>query len=233
MGNNTEKPVYTVGIAGSSCSGKTSYSKEIERVFGDRAPEGKRIAIIGQDSFYVGPVDGEDPQTKNYDVLDAIEWPLLVNTVKDLLDRKPVEVPVYDFKTHTRLPHKVKIDPVDVVIIEGILIFNCKELLPLLDLKIFVNASPDLCLARRITRDIKERGRDVNGTIMQYLAHVKPSNDNLVIPSQRFADIVVNNDNSIISPQEFIKGNISPVFGNKFPPAFELVMDSILLKVRQ
>jgi len=216
-----DNKVFVVGICGSTCSGKTTFANEIVEGFKMKAPEGKRIAIIGQDSFYIGLLEGEDPRIKNYDIPEAIDWNFLLGVVNSLINRKSVQIPIYDFKTHSRQAETTTIEPVDIVIIEGILIFNCEELLPMLDLKVFINASSDLCLARRILRDTRERGRDVEGIIDQYLAHVKPSNDDLVIPSQKRADIVVNNH---------IIPNSIPVA--KILPGFELVMNNIISRAQ-
>lgn len=127
----------------------------------------------------------------NFDHPDAFDKPLLLKCLEDLKARRVVEVPVYDFKTHARRPEVLKLNPADVVIIEGILVLHMEEIRQLCNMKIYVDTDDDVRLGRRIQRDVAERGRDVAGVIEQYTRFVKPSFDSFVAPSRRHADVII------------------------------------------
>ncbi|WRT68654.1 uridine kinase [Kwoniella shivajii] len=188
-GKNVE--AYVVGIAGGSASGKTSVARAILSAL-NYVPT---VLILSQDSFYCAHTDEEIEMAFNNDLdLDhpnSIDTPLFVKCLLDLKQGKATEIPVYSFVHHQRMPEKKYIYGASVIIVEGIMALQSPELRALYDLKVFVNCDSDLMLARRIKRDTKERGRDVDGILDQYLRFVKSSYDNFVQPSSRYADIIV------------------------------------------
>nr|XP_019044985.1 uridine kinase [Kwoniella bestiolae CBS 10118]OCF23915.1 uridine kinase [Kwoniella bestiolae CBS 10118] len=188
-GKNVE--AYVVGIAGGSASGKTSVARAILSAL-NYVPT---VLILSQDAFYCAHTPEEVELAFNNDLdLDhpnSIDTPLFVKCLLDLKQGKATEIPVYSFVHHQRMPEKKYIYGASVIIVEGIMALQSPELRALYDLKVFVNCDSDLMLARRIKRDVKERGRDVDGILDQYLRFVKNSYDNFVQPSSRYADIIV------------------------------------------
>ncbi|WWD19289.1 uridine kinase [Kwoniella shandongensis] len=188
-GKNIE--AYVVGIAGGSASGKTSVARAILSAL-NYVPT---VLILSQDSFYNAHTDEEIELAFNNDLdLDhpnAIDSALFAKCLMDLKQGKATEIPTYSFVHHQRMPEKKYIYGASVIIVEGIMALQSPELRSLYDLKVFVNCDSDLMLARRIKRDVKERGRDVDGILDQYLRFVKSSYDNFVQPSSRYADIIV------------------------------------------
>nr|KIR49283.1 uridine kinase [Cryptococcus bacillisporus CA1280] len=188
-GRNVE--AYVVGIAGGSASGKTSVARAILSAL-NYIPT---VLILSQDSFYNAhsPEEVELAFKNDLDLdhPDAIDMTLFAQCIKDLKQGKATEIPVYSFLHHQRMPEKKYIYGASVIIVEGIMALQSAELRELYDLKVFVNSDSDLMLARRIKRDVKERGRDVEGILDQYLRFVKSSYDTFVQPSSRYADIIV------------------------------------------
>ncbi|WWD02096.1 uridine kinase [Kwoniella europaea PYCC6329] len=188
-GKNVE--AYVIGIAGGSASGKTSVARAILSAL-NYIPT---VLILSQDAFYCAHTPEEIELAFNNDLdLDhpnSIDTPLFVKCLLDLKQGKATEIPVYSFVHHQRMPEKKYIYGASVIIVEGIMALQAPELRALYDLKVFVNCDSDLMLARRIKRDVKERGRDVEGILDQYLRFVKSSYDNFVQPSSRYADIIV------------------------------------------
>ncbi|WVR09380.1 uridine kinase [Kwoniella sp. DSM 27419] len=188
-GKNVE--AYVIGIAGGSASGKTSVARAILSAL-NYIPT---VLILSQDSFYCAHSPEEiELAFKNdldLDHPDSIDTPLFVKCLQDLKQGRATEIPVYSFVHHQRMPEKKYIYGASVIIVEGIMALQSPELRSLYDLKVFVNCDSDLMLARRIKRDVKERGRDVDGILDQYLRFVKSSYDNFVQPSSRHADIIV------------------------------------------
>jgi uridine kinase len=137
----------------------------------------------------------------NFDHPDAFDTELLVQHLRELRAGRPIQKPVYNFVTFTREPHTVPVEPADLILIEGILVLHIQPIRELLDVKIFVDAEDDVRIIRRLTRDIKERGRDFDHVVSQYLRHVRPMHLGFVEPSKRHADIIVphggNNDIAI------------------------------------
>ena len=177
-----------IGVAGPTCSGKTLLSKFLEEKLG------KRALVISQDSFYI-----PGNENTNFDDPKQIEWSLLTKTLRSLMKNKITEVPQYDFTTHDRKKETIKINPneKDIIIVEGILIYSCFELVDMINVKYFVNTKPDLCFKRRLIRDTKERGRTEEEVIKRYNDHVQPSNEKYVYPSKEKADCVINNNEKI------------------------------------
>ena len=177
-----------IGIAGGTGSGKSTFTNRLKDYFGDK------VTVIYHDNYYA-PHDDltyKERQAINYDHPDALETDLLVRHLKALRQGKSIKCPVYDFTQHTRSKETIVIKPSHVIIVEGILIFQSKELRDLFDIKIFVEADADERILRRVLRDIKERGRDLDNIIDQYLTTVKPMHYLYVEPTKNMADIIIN-----------------------------------------
>jgi len=177
-----------IGIAGGSGSGKTTVAQEIlNRVGPDR------IAYLQHDSYYKD-LSGLPPTQRaevNFDHPHSLETELLIRHVVSLRDYQPVEVPIYDFSTHSRTTRTFTVAPHSVIVVEGILIFAEPELRKLFDVKIFVDTDSDIRLIRRLQRDIAERGRTTETVIRQYMATVRPMHLEFVEPSKRYADVII------------------------------------------
>ncbi|HEY0880024.1 MAG TPA: uridine kinase [Archangium sp.] len=176
-----------LGIAGGTASGKTTVARKIHEAFASR------VAFIDQDSYY-RPLDHlslEQRREVNFDHPDAFDSDLLVEHVKSLKAGKAVEKPHYDFVTSTRQQRTATVSPADLILIEGILVLHMEQLRREMDVRIFVETEDDVRIIRRLTRDIKERGRDFDHVIHQYFQHVRPMHMAFVEPSKRWADIVV------------------------------------------
>ena len=177
-----------IGIAGGSGSGKTTVAQEIlERVGRDR------IAFLQHDSYYKD-LSGLPPTQHaevNFDHPNSLETELLTQHIAALRDRKPVEVPIYDFATDSRTDRTFTVQPHRVILVEGILIFTEATLRNMFDVKIFVDTDADLRFIRRLERDISERGRSTGSVIKQYLLTVRPMHLEFVEPSKRYADVII------------------------------------------
>lgn len=180
-----------IGIAGGSGSGKTTVVNEIARRM--RKSAGENVTVIPQDSYYKdqGHLSLEERQALNFDHPDSIDWDLLVAQLRDLKAGKAIDQPTYSYITCTRQEETVHVEPSDIIIVEGILIFTCKELMDEMDIKVFVDADDDDRLMRVITRDIVERGKNVAWVIDRYTKTVKPMYLQFIAPSKRYADIIV------------------------------------------
>jgi len=180
-----------IGIAGGSGSGKTTVVNEITRRM--RKTAGENVTVIPQDSYYKdqGHLSMEERQALNFDHPDSIDWELLVRHLRRLKEGQAIDQPTYSYITCTRQPETVHVEPSDIIIIEGILIFTCKELMDEMDIKVFVDADDDDRLMRVITRDIVERGKNVEWVIDRYTKTVKPMYLQFIAPSKRYADIIV------------------------------------------
>jgi uridine kinase len=182
-----KRPVV-IGIAGGSCSGKTSVTRAIYDVFRDHS-----VVVIEQDFYYKDQshLTFEERLGTNYDHPLAFDNDLLIEHIKKLLVRQPIDKPVYDYVQHTRAEEVVHVEPVDVIILEGILVLEDADLRDLMDIKLFVDTDSDLRIIRRIMRDIKERGRTTDSVIEQYLAAVRPMHNLFIEPTKRYADIII------------------------------------------
>lgn len=175
-----------IGIAGGSGSGKTTIAEAlVEAIDG--------VAFIKHDAYYRHEphLTFEERSRLNYDHPDSLETDLLVRHLSALREGLPFEQPVYDFSTHLRSDETVTIAPAPVVVLEGILVLADRDLRDLLDLRVFVDTDPDLRLARRLERDIRERGRTPESVLAQYLSTVRPMHLQYVEPSKRHADIII------------------------------------------
>lgn len=197
--NGRPIPPYVVGVAGGSASGKTSIAKEILR----RLPNVPWVAIISQDAFYrpLTPEQTKQAFAQNFDFdhPSAIDQELLVQCIRDLKKSRAVQIPVYSFTQHQRTAESTYLYGHAVIVVEGIFVLQDAALRSLLDLKIFVQTDPDIMLARRIRRDILDRGRSVEGVLDQYLRFVKPSFDTFVSITAKYADIIVPGANNAVA----------------------------------
>lgn len=186
-GQRGQRPLV-VGVAGGTGAGKTTVARAIIEAVG---PE--RVAVLSEDAYYREYAHlSEAERTRiNWDHPDAIETPLLLEHVRELLAGRAVERPVYDFSAYARAPQTVRIAPRPVVLVEGILIYVDPALRGLCDVKVFVDTDPDLRFIRRLRRDIAERGRSVESVVDQYLATVRPMHLAFVEATKRYADIIV------------------------------------------
>ena len=179
--------VMVIGIAGGTGSGKTTITKRLMQRFGGD------VSVIYHDNYYKAhhSMPYEERAKLNYDHPDAFDTDLLVEAVKELKQGRSVTCPVYDYTIHDRSDKVVVVEPAKVIIVEGILIFQSRELCDQMDIKIFVDADADVRILRRIVRDVRDRGRSLDSVINQYLSTVKPMHEQFVEPSKRNADIIV------------------------------------------
>ncbi|MCU1268494.1 MAG: Uridine kinase [Acidobacteria bacterium] len=194
-----------IGICGGTGSGKTTVAKSIlDKV------SAKDVVFIQQDSYYRNLKDlpRDYRQLANFDHPDALDNDLLVHHIRKLKAGEAVELPIYDFRTHTRLHDTLKIEPQPIVIVEGILIFADPRLLEQLDIKVFVDTPDDIRFIRRLRRDIDERGRTIESVIEQYLATVRPMHMQFVESSKRYADVIIPEGGHNLVSIDLISGKI-------------------------
>jgi uridine kinase len=198
-----------VGIAGGTASGKTTVTNKIRRSL-----EGVKVAFVDQDSYYrdLSGLTLRERREVNFDHPDAFDTELLVSHLSELKQGRGFDKPVYDFVQSSRLAQTTRVDSADVVLVEGILVLHLAAVRQLLDLRIFVDAEDDVRVIRRLTRDIKERGRDFDHVVTQYFRHVRPMHMGFVEPSKRHADIIVphggNNEAAIQMLVGAIRGRL-------------------------
>jgi len=181
--------VVTIGIAGGTGSGKTTLANAIKEYFGSE------VVMISQDYYYKSfdHLPLEERNKINYDHPNSFDNDLMISQIKDLKSFRAINRPVYSFIEFRRLSETITVEPRPVIIAEGILLFNDPDLNDLLDIKIFVDTDSDIRFARRLIRDIHERGRDIDSVINQYFSTVKPMHEAFVEPSKKHADIIVPN----------------------------------------
>ncbi|MGW8144386.1 MAG: uridine kinase [Anaerolineales bacterium] len=184
---NRETPLV-IGIAGGTGSGKTTIANVILSRVGTQ-----HIAYIPHDAYYKDLKDLPVAQRDmiNFDHPDSLDTQLIIGHIQRLKNWEPIELPVYDFKTHTRTSRTLTVQPQSVIIVEGILIFAEQALRDEFDVKIFVDTDPDIRFIRRLQRDIAERGRTTDSVIHQYLNTVRPMHLEFVDPSKRYADVII------------------------------------------
>jgi uridine kinase len=179
---------FVIGIAGGTGSGKTTVARRIyDSLHLDSA------VFLDHDSYYreLDHLPMEERRRVNFDHPDSLDNDLLVAHLERLIAREPIDKPVYDFAAHTRAGTTVRIEPRDVILVEGILIFGDPRLRDLFDLKIFVDTEADVRFIRRMRRDLELRGRTVESVIEQYLGTVRPMHFEFVEPSKRYADVII------------------------------------------
>ncbi len=177
-----------IGVAGGTGSGKTTVAQEILRLVGE-----ENIAYIPHDAYYkdLSHLSFEERRKVNFDHPDSLDTALLVEHLKQLKQGHSVEVPVYDFTTHTRTRQTRTVNPAPIILVEGILIFAEPELRDLFDVRLFVDTDADLRIIRRIKRDVQERGRTLDSVIEQYMETVRPMHLEFVEPSKRYAHVII------------------------------------------
>jgi len=181
------KHAVLIGIAGGTGSGKTTLAKRLKNTFGDD------VALLCQD-FYYNSFDNltyEERKLLNFDHPDAFDSQLLIEQLKQLKRFEPIERPTYSFVEYSRLKDTVREEPKRVIILEGILIFENPQLAELMDIKVFVDTDADIRFARRLMRDIHERGRNPDSVVNQYLNTVKPMHEAFIEPSKKRADVII------------------------------------------
>lgn len=204
------KDYLIIGIAGGSGSGKTTLTNQIAAQFTEQ------VTIVKHDNYYKAHDDMDyDERTRlNYDHPNAFETDLMIKHLKALKQGESIECPVYDFTVHNRSKDTITIIPNKVIIVEGILIFENKELCDLMDLRIFVDTDADLRIIRRIKRDVLERARSLESVMNQYMNTVKPMHEQYVEPSKRNANIIVP-ENAYNQPaMEIIQNHIKSYLNN-------------------
>jgi uridine kinase len=193
-----------IGIGGGTASGKTTVARRIVEALGETA------TLLEQDSYYRDLSDLTEAERRevNFDHPDAFDVPLLAEHLRRLRANEPIDKPVYSFVHHNREPRTERLHPSRVVILEGILVLGIPELQELLDIKIYVDADDDVRVIRRLTRDVKERGRDFDGVVAQYLRTVRPMHYSFVEPSKRHADIIIPHGGSNVTAIAMVVGAI-------------------------
>ncbi len=177
-----------IGVAGGTGSGKTTVANEILQRVG-----AEHITYIPHDAYYrdLSHLPPRQRDQVNFDHPDSLETELLIEHLRKLRAGQAVEIPAYDFTTHTRMQHTRRVEPAPVVLVEGILVFAEPELHKLFDVKLYVDTDADVRFIRRLRRDIEERGRSVESVCEQYLSTVRPMHLEFVEPSKRYADVII------------------------------------------
>lgn len=179
--------IIVIGIAGGSGSGKTTLMKNLINRFHDD------VSVLSHDNYYrpFSEFTSEERRKINYDHPDAFETEMMVEHLRLLKEGKAIQCPIYDYATDSRTDQTTTVEPRKVILVEGILIFENKELCSQMDIKIFVDTDADVRLCRRIKRDVAKRGRSIESVLTQYLTTVKPMHEQFVEPSKKNADLVV------------------------------------------
>ncbi|EYE89678.1 uridine/cytidine kinase [Fervidicella metallireducens AeB] len=182
-----KKPII-IGITGGTGSGKSTVAKEIYKSI-----PAEKIAVIEQDSYYKDQshLSFEERTKTNYDHPNAFDTELLLKHLKMLMNGEAIDKPLYDFEIHTRKKETVRVEPRDIIILEGIMVLVEPEIRELLDIKLFVDTDADVRIVRRIQRDITERGRTIDSVIDQYINVVRPMHMQFIEPTKRYADIII------------------------------------------
>ncbi len=195
----------TIGIAGGTASGKTTVARRIASLL-----EGHPVVFLDQDAYYKdnAAVPPEERRRINYDHPDAFDVPLIVRHLRALKAGRPIEKPVYSFVDHARTAKTVRVEPAPVIVFEGILVLAIPEVRELLDVRIYVDADDDVRVARRIQRDVAERGRSLEGVLDQYFQTVRPMHWSFVEPSKRYADVIIPHGGHSDAAVEMVAGAI-------------------------
>ena len=195
----------TIGIAGGTASGKSTIARRIAALL-----EGHPVVFLDQDAYYKDNADvPKEARAKiNYDHPDAFDVPLIVRHLRALKAGEPIDKPVYSFVEHARTAETIRIEPAPVVVFEGILVLAIPEVRELLDVRIYVDADDDVRVARRIQRDVAERGRSLEGVLDQYFQTVRPMHWSFVEPSKRYADVIIPHGGHSDAAVEMVAGAI-------------------------
>lgn len=197
--------ICIIGIAGGTASGKTTIVNKLKDFFGND------VELISHDCYYKEHDDMpyEERAKLNYDHPSSFDTDLMIKDIMDLKAGKAIHRPVYDFSIHNRVPETVEVQPKKVILIEGILIFENKELRDLMDIKIFVDTDADERLMRRIIRDMEFRGRTIESILTQYKETVKPMHEEFVEPSKKYADIIIPRGGENVAAMSILKGHLN------------------------
>ncbi|HCU05420.1 MAG: uridine kinase [Gammaproteobacteria bacterium GWE2_42_36] len=204
------KKIIIIGIAGSSASGKTLLSNTIVKELGS-----KRVAVLSEDSYYkpLSHLSFEERSKVNFDHPDSLDHALLHEHLMALQAGQSIEVPVYDFETHSRSKETRFVGNHTIIVLEGILLFTDIKLREQMDIRIFMDTPLDICFIRRLSRDMMERGRSLDNIIGQYLATVRPMYFQFIEPSRRHADIIVPNGGENRIAIDVIKAKMRELLG--------------------
>ena len=187
-----DKRISIIGIAGPSGAGKSQFANKLLKHLLDSNLSGK-ASLIQEDSYYKDQshLQTEERDKTNYDHPNAFDHDLMSEQIRAFLNGERVEVPIYDYTIHNRSPETSTLTPGSILIIEGILIFHDQEMRELMDLKVFIDVPLDICLERRIQRDTKNRGREVDSIVQRFEKTVRPMYTQFVEPTKDFADLIV------------------------------------------
>ncbi|MCQ2271742.1 MAG: uridine kinase [Bacteroidales bacterium] len=204
--------MLVIGIAGGSGSGKTSV---VNKIIASIPQE--QVAVLSQDAYYKdqGELTQEQREQINFDHPSAIEWPLMIQQILELKAGKSVEMPTYSYVVCRRGTETITVNPAEVLIVEGILIFTNPELCDILDIKIFVDTEADERLIRIIQRDVKERGRNLDKSIRHYRTYVKPMHESFIEPTKKFADIIIPEGGHNVKGIDILTSKIKQTLGIK------------------
>lgn len=203
-----------LAISGASASGKSLFSSTIYQELA--AAVGKdKIAVITEDSYYhkQDHLPMVEREKNNYDHPDAFEHELLSQHIKDIRQGKAVEIPKYCYKTHTRTTDTQRLEPVQVLLVEGIMLLTDPQLLEQFDIKVFIDTPLDICLLRRIRRDMEERGRTYDSIVTQYMDTVRPMYKRFIEPSKHNADLIVTRGGQNRTAIDVLKAKIRYLMG--------------------
>ncbi|XP_021117522.1 uridine-cytidine kinase 1 isoform X3 [Heterocephalus glaber] len=187
---------FLIGVSGGTASGKTTVCEKIMELLGQNEVDHRqrKLVILSQDRFYkVLTAEQKAKALKgqyNFDHPDAFDNDLMHRTLKNIVEGRTVEVPTYDFVTHSRLPETTVVYPADVVLFEGILVFYSQEIRDMFHLRLFVDTDSDVRLSRRVLRDV-HRGRDLEQILTQYTTFVKPAFEEFCLPTKKYADVII------------------------------------------
>ncbi len=201
-----------IGVAGASGSGKTLVAKTIFDALGS-----KKVIAIQEDAYYkdLAHLPLAERAKVNFDHPDAFDHDLLVEHLNRLLDGEVIEHPIYDYTIHSRKAETRRVGPHQIIIFEGILILAIPEIRDLMDIKIYIDTDPDICLIRRLRRDIEERGRSITSVLNQYEKTVRPMYLRFVEPSKRYADIIIPHGGKNFIAIDIIKSKIEQLLAEE------------------
>ncbi|XP_077308759.1 uridine-cytidine kinase 2 isoform X2 [Lithobates pipiens] len=190
-------PPFLIGVSGGTASGKSSVCSKIVQLLGQNEVDHhqKQVVMLSQDSFYrILTPEQKSKALKglfNFDHPDAFDNELILKTLREIMEGKTVQIPVYDFVSHSRKEEPITIYPADVVLFEGILAFYVQEIRDMFRMKLFVDTDADTRLSRRVLRDLNDRGRDLEQILSQYITFVKPAFEEFCLPTKKYADVII------------------------------------------